>query len=212
VVTTHYRPWREKLRWGLLQDGTTELLELKRWSLAGGIQLTRTIPEFERLREDLEAEPPDLQSLVSRAGVILEAVLDHLTVTYECALPRKKTTTPYTLGELLNGVPRRLRDALRVEVRTTDTSGGTSYQERPLGPLLDALAEIAQTRNAMGAHFTDLSFELLDDDALRFAKLALELAETVVDDETGWPTNDSSGSYWATRGETRRMHPLRRPT
>lgn len=212
VVTTHYRPWREKLRWGLLQDGSTELLELKRWSMAGGIQLTRTIPEIERLRADLESTNPDVQGLVSRAGVILEAVLEHITLTYECPLPRKRTTTPYTLGELLDGVSSRLRTALRVEVKATDSIGAVTYVEIALGPILDELGDVAQTRNAMGAHFTDLSFELLDDDALRFAKLALRLADAIVDSDAGWPTNSSSGSYWATRGETRRMHPYRRPS
>jgi len=63
----------------------------------------------------------------------------------------------------------------------------------------------------MGAHFTELTFELLDDDAMRFGRSVLELAEIVVDPEVGWPSNGNSGSYWATKGETRRMHPLRRP-
>jgi hypothetical protein len=208
VMTTHYRPWKEKLRWGLLKDGSTELLELKRWSLAGGMQLTRTVPEIERLREDLKADPIDLQTVVARAGVILEALLDHLTFTYECALPRKRGTSPYTIGDLLSGIGTRLRVALKVEVQEATGSAPTTRQ---LGPLLDAIEQVFQTRNAMGGHFTELRFELLDDDAVRFSTLVLELADPVVDVNVGWPMNDSSGSYWATAGETRKLHPLKRP-
>ncbi|MBI3890349.1 MAG: AAA family ATPase [Candidatus Wallbacteria bacterium] len=210
LVTTHYRPWRERMRWGLLGDGRTELFELRRWSLAGGMQLTRTIPEIERLRADLADTSPDLQAIVSRAGVILEAILEHLTLTYECPLPRKRGVSPYTIGDLLSGVSGRLRSDLRVETRN-DNAGTVTYVSTSLTPLLDELQDIAGVRNAMGAHFTELSFELLDDDATRFGQRVLELAELVVDPQAGWPSISTSGSYWATKGDTRRMHPFQRP-
>ena len=141
LVTTHYRPWREKLRWGLLQDGSTELLELKRWTITDGIQLARTTPEIERLRR-ARRRWTDAQAVVGRAGVILEALLDHLTLTYECSLPRKRGTTPYTLGELLTGTSRRLREVLRAEV-LVDGPDGQVYEERELGPILEDLISVA---------------------------------------------------------------------
>jgi recombinational DNA repair ATPase RecF len=211
LVTTHYRPWREKLRWGLLQDGSTELIELKRWTNTDGIQLARTTPEIERLRSALSADELDAQAVVGRAGVILEALLEHLTLTYECSLPRKRGTTPYALGELLDGIGRRLREVLRAEVLVESASGNV-YESRPLGPILNDLTTVAQTRNAMGAHFTELSFELLDDDADRFGQLVLHLADAIVDQDAGWPVDARSGSYWANRGESRRLYPLQRPS
>ena len=54
-------------------------------------------------------------------------------------------------------------------------------------------------RNAYGVHFTELSFELLDDDAIRFGQLVLQLADAIVDPNAGWPVDERSGEllgYW----------------
>ena len=64
----------------------------------------------------------------------------------------------------------------------------------------------------MGAHFTELGAELTDNDGLRFGTLVLKLADAIIDPVNGWPTNSNSGSYWRNRGDTRRLHPLKRPT
>ncbi len=63
----------------------------------------------------------------------------------------------------------------------------------------------------MGAHFKEISFDLLDSDALNFGKKVVRLMDVLTDDEVGWPRSDKSGSYWATAGETRRLHPLKKP-
>ena len=49
-------------------------------------------------------------------------------------------------------------------------------------------------------------------DALDFGNAVLKLVETLIDTENGWPKSSKSGSYWATSGETRRLHPLKRPS
>jgi len=38
-----------------------------------------------------------------------------------------------------------------------------------------------------------------------------DFATALICDEHGWPRSDKSGSYWATQGETRRLHPLKKP-
>ena len=64
----------------------------------------------------------------------------------------------------------------------------------------------------MGCHFNQLSFELLDSDAINFGTEVLALADALIDHEVGWPKNGKSGSYWATAGETRRLHPYKKPS
>lgn len=211
IITTHYRPWKEKLRWGWLQNGECQFVELNKWTIDEGLRLERSVPDVQRLRTLLAETPPDPQLVCSKAGVILEAGLDFLTLLYECRVPRKADQR-YTLGDLLPAINKKLRDSLKVDVRSArDSQGAPSYETTNLGPILDELTRIAQARNVFGAHFNMLSFELLEDDAIGFGQQVLALMDALTCSQTGWPKNDNSGSYWATAGETRRLHPLQQP-
>ncbi|AMN46057.1 hypothetical protein ACG33_02810 [Steroidobacter denitrificans] len=211
LITTHYGPWRHKFRWGWLKSGQCQFLELVRWSFSSGISHSRSIPETERLRQLLGESSPDHQAICAKSGVILEAVLDFLTQLYECSVSRRAGAT-YTLGDLLPAVDSKLKKALRVEHRQEDPSGTVNYIEKRLEPHLSELARIAQVRNVTGCHFNALSFALLDSDSIAFGKEVLTLIDALVDHDVGWPRNDRSGSYWATTGETRRLHPLKKPS
>jgi energy-coupling factor transporter ATP-binding protein EcfA2 len=211
VVTTHYGPWRHKLKWGWLKNGQCQFVELRRWSLGDGIAHTRSLPETTRLRDMVKAQDPDLQGICAKAGVVLEAILDFLTMTYECSVPRRVGSN-YTLGDLLPAIDGKLRKALRVEHLQEDEHGQATYTTFALDSHLNKLMQIAQVRNVFGCHFNQISFELLDSDALGFGAEVLALADAVIDQDAGWPRNSKSGSYWATTGETRRLHPLRKPS
>jgi energy-coupling factor transporter ATP-binding protein EcfA2 len=211
VVTTHYGPWRHKYRWGWLKNGQFQFVELSRWSLHKGISHSRSIPEVERLRALLQEASPDHQTICAKSGVILEAILDFLTQLYECSVPRR-TGGQYTLGDLLPAIDGKLRKAMRVEHRQEDASGVVTYQARMLEPHLVELVRIAQVRNVTGCHFNTLSFDLLDSDAIAFGTEVLTLADALIDHDVGWPKNGKSGSYWATAGDTRRLHPLKKPS
>ena len=78
LITTHYRPWKQKLRWGWLKNGQCQFVELSKWTNQHGMTLVRSIPEVERLRTLLNETPPDPQLVCAKAGVILEAALDFL--------------------------------------------------------------------------------------------------------------------------------------
>ena len=211
VITTHYRPWKEKLRWGWLQNGQCHFVELTKWTTVSGLQLIRSLPDLERLRKLLDETPPDPQLVCSKAGVILEAALDFLTLLYECRVPRRLDGR-YTLGDLLPALNDNLRKSLKVEVLTGSGTGGAPvYNTINLAPILQELTRIAQVRNVFGAHFNTLSFALLDADAIGFGQQVLRLMDALTCPEAGWPRNSKSGSYWATAGESRRLHPLKQP-
>ena len=206
IVTTHYRPWREKYRWGLLKpDKPCHFVELIEWGLSEGIRLTNCVPEIERLSALLAATALDIQAVTSKAGVVLEQALDHLTQKYECSLPRHGRG--YTLGELLDAVSGKLRAAMKVEHRSGDLLVSTVE----LGPMLDKLKAIAGARNVLGAHFNTLAHQLTGSEGIAFARQVHALADALVCPEHGWPMNDKSGSYWRNSGDTRRLHPLRKP-
>lgn len=211
LITTHYRPWKQKLRWGWLPNGQCQFVELTKWTAANGLTLIRSVPDIERLRQLLAESPPDPQLVCAKAGVILEAALDFLTLHYECSIPRR-TTNLYVLGDLLPAIDKKLRSALRVEVFNGPAPGGSHYKTVSLTPILDELTRIAQARNVFGAHFNTLSFDLLDADAIGFGQQVLELIEALTDDDAGWPRNGKSGEFWATAGETRRLYPFAKPS
>ena len=207
IVTTHYKPWREKYRWGFVKPGQScQFVELTGWAISDGMRLSSTRPETERLKELLSQSPVDTQAVCGKAGVILEALLDHLTLKYGCAVPRKAGDA-YTLGDLLPNVGTKLRKALRVEI----CDNGAVTSEVAVGPMLDELTRIAQARNAFGAHFKAITFELMDADAIGFASQVVALADALVCPLHGWPGNNGSGSYWRNSGDTRRLHPLQKP-
>jgi hypothetical protein len=211
VITTHYRPWKEKLRWGWLQNGQCHFVELTKWTTAEGLQLIRSIPDVERLRHLQGETPPDPQLVCAKAGVILEAALDFITLLYECRVPRRLDGR-YTLGDLLPAVNKKLRDSLKVDVLSGSGAGGVPvYNTISLTPILEELTRIAQARNVFGAHFNTLSFDLLEGDAIGFGQQVLLLMDALTDPEAGWPRSSKSGSYWATAGESRRLHPLQQP-
>ena len=213
IVTTHYRPWREKYRWGWLKPGQAcQFVELTGWAIEDGIRVISSLPEVDRLRTLLAESPIDPQAICSKAGVILEAVLDYLTLKYECAVPRRHGAA-YTLGDLLPSIGTKLREALKVEIRDgiTDANAASSSTVA-LKPIFEELTRIAQARNAFGAHFKAISFELLDTDAVGFAKHVLLLVDALTHPEDGWPSNDKSGSYWRNNADSRRLHPLKKPS
>jgi hypothetical protein len=211
IVTTHYRPWREKFRWGLLKpDQVCQFVELTTWSLSHGLVLSGSIPEIVRLKTLLGEPMPDVQSICGKAGVILEALLDFLTLKYGCAVPRRPGGT-YTLGDLLPAINSKLLAALTVELLDHAAGPPPAVSAIELKPILDEITRIASARNVLGAHFNPNAFDLYPADGLSFARQVERLADALICPDHGWPNNDKSGSYWRNGGDTRRLHPLKKP-
>jgi energy-coupling factor transporter ATP-binding protein EcfA2 len=210
VIATHYRPWKHKLQWGWLKNGQCQFVELARWTNLKGLTMIKTLPDLERLKKLLDDESPDPQLVCAKAGYIFEAALNFLTLLYECAVPRKSDDR-YTIGDLLPSIKGKLRQNIRVDVFCKGDDGTERYETHSLTPIFDELSRIAEARNVFGCHFKAISFELLSEDALPFGRKVYELMILLTDPEKGWPKNSSSGEYWATAGETRRLYPLKKP-
>jgi energy-coupling factor transporter ATP-binding protein EcfA2 len=209
LLTTHYLPWREKFRWGYLKKGECQFIELGGWSWADGIVTSKSTPRIEILKSHLAAALPEPSDVCASAGVILEALLDFMTLRFECAVPRRRTKP--TLGDLLPAINKKLRAALRVEVHDTPIAVGATAPTVQLGKILDKLEKLAQLRNIMGCHFNQIAFHLSGKDGIEFGKLVLELAEALIHPEHGWPGSDKSGEYWTNSGKSRRLYPLKQP-
>lgn len=209
ILTTHYLPWREKFRWGMLKSGSCQFVELGRWTWGAGLILSNSMPRVDLLKSYLLAESPDAAIICASAGVVLEAVLDFLTKQYECSMPRRLSKP--TLGDLFFGMTNKLRNGLRVEMHTTELAPGEVAPTILLGETVTRLHQMMQLRNIMGCHYNEIADHIGAADGLEFGRLVLELAEAIVDPVHGWPTSDKSGEYWTNSGKTRRLYPLKQP-
>src|SRR6185295_5537422 len=119
-----------------LKNGECQFIELGKWSFADGIVGRGATLRIERLREQLSVPNPEVAEVSATAGVILEALLDFLTLTFNSAVPRKPNLT---LVDLLPPIKAKLRKVLRVEVYD---KAGVLTQEIQLGPILDNLEKL----------------------------------------------------------------------
>lgn len=211
LITTHYGPWRHKYRWGMIKGvHPCQFVHLLGTGLDGVIQATGSIPETERLRAMTLQQPHDLQAIVGKAGVVLEALLIFVAERYACRLPFKPNGR-HALGDLLPYVKGKLRDELHVEIVESDGTTVTVKDKIQFKPILDEISAIVTVRNEVGAHYNTDGFDVPDAKALAFANHVMALADAMICPDHGWPTSDRSGDHWANSGGTRRMRPLKEP-
>jgi energy-coupling factor transporter ATP-binding protein EcfA2 len=209
VLTTHYQPWREKFRWGKLQKGECQFVELGPWTILAGLVTSKTTPRLEVLRSHVEKKPPEPADICASAGVFLEHLLNFLADQYECSVPRRRGKPG--LRDLLQSINKKLRGALRVELHDGALAAGSVAPVAHLGPVLDKLEKFANARNVIGCHFDEIANHLNPSDAVEFGSIVLELAEALLHPSDGWPTSDKSGEYWTNSGKSRRLYPLKHP-
>lgn len=209
VLTTHYQPWREKFRWGKLQKGECQFVELGQWTILAGLVTSKTTPRLEVLRSHLQRTPPEPADICASGGVFLEHVLNFLADQYECSVPRRRGKP--ALRDLIQSINKKLRGALRVELHDGALAAGAVAPVVHLGPLLDKLEKFANVRNVIGCHFDEISFHLNPADAVEFGTMVLQLAEVLLHPDHGWPASDKSGEYWSNSGKSRRLYPLKQP-
>src|SRR5690606_1972984 len=193
IVTTHYRPWRDRYRWGKGPMANTQMIELGPWTLETGLNIGEFLTAIEELRKSWSIGPFDRQVVASKAGIILESLLDFLTLKYRCSVPRNPSGE-HTLGELAQGIDSKLAKELCSRKLPTK---GVAKTETMLKPLIDAVTEQGWVRNTVGCHFNSLGSEVTDSEVKFFGNQVLGLADTVICSYCHTlPTKRPSGSFW----------------
>ncbi len=215
LFTTHYRPWRDRFRFHSYPESQVHFIELRDWNMEDGMRLQNGKSQMAELREAMAEGYFDRQAIAGKAALLLENLLDFLTVTYACRL-RRKPKQDYRLGELLDAVMSKLAKSLRVELLSKNADGkfdpALPVQEVPLLPHFEELGKLAFIRSQAGAHFDLLGPDVSDTDIFSFANHALSLAERLTCPETGeFPDRPASGAFWETRSRAVRMYPLEEP-
>lgn len=208
LLTTHYRPWRDAYRYYRGPALRIQLIELLPWTLQRGVRHTKSKLVVDELRECVAREPIDRQVVASKAGILLEGLLDHFTLLYECRVPRRGDSR-YTLGDLLNAIDSKLKRSLTVS--RAGPAPDAPAVETELKDSLDELESTAWIRNEVGCHF-NLDANIADADVKRFANRVVQLAEAVICNRCGeLPRNDRSGTDRKCRCGQVRMQPVEAP-
>ncbi len=195
IITTHSRAWFDRVRLG--QGMPAELIELYGWDLQSGIKHTHAPLAVNELRELVNGSKVDRQAIASRAGILIEQLLDELSLRYGSRLPRKQTPQ-YTLGELVDGIDKNLRKLLKVE-HLDDL--GNVVKTIDLFPLINTATADTWIRNQVGAHFNPNSAGISDNMVRTFGENVLAFADAVLCDKCHQlPTKNKSGSYWECGG------------
>ena len=181
IATTHQRLWRDIYRYQHGAGKLTQMIELQRWSLSKGISNFKTRLAVDDLIASIAAAPFDRQVTASRAGILLEAVLDWLALQHRCRVARTHDGS-YTLGELLDGT-ESLFKKLEIHRPDLDTLGQPKNPAQYVASKVDGISGQIRSlnflRNQVGAHFNTAGAAISDADIQLLADLTVKLAETL---------------------------------
>jgi len=205
IVTTHYRPWRDRYRWAKGPTANTQVVELGPWSLQNGLQTGEFLTAVAELSATLAKPMLDRQAAASKAGIVLESLLDFVTLKYRCAISRN-ARNEYTLGDLVGGVDSKLGKELCCH---KPSANGGPKTEVHLKPLIDAATASQWIRNSVGCHFNALGGDVYDNDVKDFCEHVLTLASHLICATCGTlPTRRPQGLYWECKCGALELYPL----
>jgi len=198
IATTHQRLWRDIYRYQHGAGKLTQMIELQRWSLSKGISNYKTRLAVDDLITSIAAAPFDRQVTASRAGILLEAVLDWLALQYRCRVARTHDGS-YTLGELLDGT-ESLFKKLEIHRPDLDTLGQPKNPAQYVASKVDGITGQIRSlnflRNQVGAHFNTAGAAIPDADIQSFADLTVKLAEALSCETCGQIPGKKMATYF----------------
>lgn len=203
VVLTHYRTWRDRYRLNQGPGANVQLLELHRWSLPRGVRLSGTLTGVEELTQTLQSVPLNRQGVASQAGILLEAVLDRLSLQYRRRLPRTKENE-WALGDLIGGC-KKLLGVLKLEEEGTTSSSDVTTE---IKPFIDETGPLLFIRNQVGCHFNSVGADVADADVEAFGSATIALVKALCCKQCGDIPQRSDGSHFRCGCKKTKMSPL----
>lgn len=197
IVVTHYRGWLDRLR--NETPDSIEVKELLKWTLEHGIQVHNTLPHTAELKGKLQTPHLERDTVASKSGVMLERLLDDLTMTLQLDFPRVPRGE-YTLDPLLRSASKAAR---RFVTQPPVPAAPQAWQ-----PVLDRLNSMVFIRNQVGAHFSLGALDITDDDVRELAETTLALANLMTCPVCGGRTyrkKHDDGSY-SCGGDCKKTH------
>jgi hypothetical protein len=177
IVATHYRLWWERCQ----NAQGIQRVHLGRWCATNGIAAQNMPRVLDELRAKIGESVLDRQAVSSKAGILLESILDDLTLLYECSLPHNKLNL-YTLGALLSGCAKLFsKHSLTVQVNANWNVAGQpeNWQATAAKVAYDKVNGMQFIRNQVGCHFNTPGMEIPDGDVRDFGTATIELVEAL---------------------------------
>jgi len=205
VITTHYRQWRDRYRYMQSASGNVHLIELHRWSLERGVRTCNSKIVLEELKEVLAKEPFDRQEVASRAGILLESILDTLALQYE-RRTRHTRNDDHTLRELSNGCSnlfKKLQIGKAPQLvnppLTTEQIKVAKEENFAITFPLDTFSEIKNSsfvRNQVGCHYNLSGMDISDEEVEQFGNNVLSLATAITCQNCGSIPGRKRGTHF----------------
>ncbi|MES2268691.1 MAG: AAA family ATPase [Bacteroidota bacterium] len=216
LITTHYRPWKDRYRHNRAPTDQVHFVELRKWNLATGIRLQNSKIDIHELRNAIDADYFDRQRISNLAGTILENILDFLSIKYQCKISRK-VRQDYVLSELLNCLSSKLLKVMKVAHLEKNSEGVyddlLKINEYELKPIIDVLKQLSAIRNQVGSHYNFDGSLVSDSDIEEFGNKVYDFAKLLICPINGnFPDKNKSGSYHETRTGSIRLYPLMEPS
>lgn len=187
IIATHNRLWHDYYK---SSGNNAHLIKLERWTITHGLRPYEDRTLATELATALAADQFDRQVVASKAGVLLENVLDSLAAYYECQL-KYKPGRSYTLGELLRATKKLFQEA-RIHRVKCNQNGQPIQPQQPenwveitLKDYHQKLDGILLIRNEVGAHFNPSGNDWSDNDVREFGQAAYDLAEALACPQCG---------------------------
>jgi recombinational DNA repair ATPase RecF len=203
LVTIHYRPWKDRYKFTRSSISNIDVIELKPWSLNNGIQISEFKQALIELKESSQLKSFDRQIVASKAGIVLESILDFITLKYRCSLPRNGRNE-YTLGELVGGIDSKLSKLLKIR---------KDGKEIELKPRLEAAIGSQWIRNQVGCHFNLSGADITDGDIQIFSASVIEISEILLCPKCMSLPKKNTGSFWSCgcKENSLELYPLTQP-
>ena len=168
IITTHYRPLRNRFITSRTGTNNVQVIDLKKWQFSQGVRHATPKLSISELKTLLDNEDTNRNQIAIEAGRFLENCFDHFALLYGLRMARRPEPA-YSLHELYSAV-RKIkgwkikRDISEVEIK----------------PILDSLHDCLPVRNEVGAHYNVNGELLSDDEIINFGEITLALAEILI--------------------------------
>jgi energy-coupling factor transporter ATP-binding protein EcfA2 len=207
VITTHYRPWRERYRYHSSANAKMSFVELKGWTLKDGISVHTTRLAADDLGHALEPKNFERQAVASKSGILLEGLFENLGLRYSLRMPLRQPPA-YTLGDFMSAFDSKFLQQLKIE----RMDAGAVKETIEIKPLFEALRELTWIRNQVGAHFNLQGEEISDADVKKFGEATLAFSRALICPVSGEvPNKNRKGTCWESAEGRTCLHPLTVP-
>lgn len=199
IITTHYRPLRNRFMHSRTGTSKVQVIDLKPWRIRDGVRFATPKLAYDELQQLMANDQASRSDIAITAGRFLENCFDHFTLLYGLRMMRKPEPA-YTLNELYSAV--RGIKAWKI----INASGETEIK-----PILEKLHELLPVRNQVGAHYNENGDLLSDDEITEFGDTTLQLASAVICPNcSGMPERlDNALGKWVCSCKQTQMLPLK---